>query len=62
MLSLLCGSASPIDPGSHVGMCIHMRCERNKTVYDKGGMGEVGKENGVMEHEGDVLTMQCGHE
>lgn len=43
-------------------MCIHMRCERNKIVYDKGGMGEVGKENGVMEHEGDVLTMQCRHE
>lgn len=36
--------------------------EELKLSVAKGGMGEVGKKNGVTEHEGGVLTMQCVHE
>lgn len=39
MLSLLGGSTSRIDPESHVGMCIHMKYGRIKTVCGKRGSG-----------------------
>lgn len=63
MLSHICGSRSHLDTGSPKCICIHIRYERNKTVFNKVENRRSRQEKwGVMEHEGGVYSIQCMHE